>query len=291
MSSKPLIRERQDRPPWYISPSDITDRSANPIGRGGFGEVFTGNYFGTQVAIKQLLGAPNDRELASYHHEIGVWQNLSHPHVLPLLGACDRGDAGEKITPFMVSPFMPNGTLRDYVANSNISLEEKLSLLYQVASALAYLHARRIIHGDLKAANVLLDRSFQAVVTDFGLSRTKHTSASMNPNRTNGPSGGTEGYMAPEMLDDENPSGTTMKTDVYAFAITMYEVLNNADPVWVSADGQALRSRVIERMVCNGRRPARFDGIPDQIWSLIEACWHQDPAMRPTFSSIIVSLD
>ncbi|KAI9183750.1 uncharacterized protein BJ171DRAFT_554537, partial [Polychytrium aggregatum] len=190
----------------------------------------------------------------------------------------------------MVSPFMPNGTLRDYVANNNISLEEKLSLLYQVASALAYLHARRIIHGDLKAANILLDKSFQAIVTDFGLSRTKHTSASMNHNRNGGSTGGTEGYMAPEMLDDENPSGTTIKTDVYAFAITMYEALTNASPVWISVDGQALRSRAIERLVEKGKRPKRLDGIPGDIWSLIEACWHQDPAMRPAFKDIVLSL-
>ncbi|KAI9201913.1 kinase-like domain-containing protein, partial [Polychytrium aggregatum] len=290
MASRAIIRPAPDRPSWYISPSDITNRSANPIGRGGFGEVFTGTYFGSKVAIKQLLGNYNNRELAEYNHEINIWKQLSHPHILPLLGACDRDDEGNPISPFMVSPFMPNGTLRNHVANNNVPLEEKLRLLFQAASALAYLHSRRIIHGDLKALNILLDGLNNAVVTDFGMSRTKHTSASLDRNRSMGPTGGTEGYVAPEMLDDDDPSGTTMKTDVYAFAITMYEVLNDAKPVWVTNNGQAMLGRAIERISCNGRRPKRIDGIPDDIWALIERCWAQDPAARPAFTEILAGL-
>ncbi|KAI9202402.1 kinase-like domain-containing protein, partial [Polychytrium aggregatum] len=148
MASRAIISPAPERPSWYISPRDITDRSANPIGRGGFGEVFTGTYFGSKVAIKQLLGNYNNRELADYNHEIDIWQKLSHPNILPLLGACDKDDDGNPIPPFMVSPFMPNGTLRNHVANNNVPLEEKLRLLFQAASALAYLHSRRIIHGD-----------------------------------------------------------------------------------------------------------------------------------------------
>ncbi|KAI9199303.1 kinase-like domain-containing protein, partial [Polychytrium aggregatum] len=290
MASRAIIRPAPDRPSWYISPSDITDRSANPIGRGGFGEVFTGTYFGSKVAIKQLLGNYNNRELVEYNHEINIWQKLSHPNILPLLGACDKDDDGNPIPPFMVSPFMPNGTLRNHVANNNVPLKEKLRLLFQAASALAYLHSRRIIHGDLKALNILLDGLNNAVVTDFGMSRTKHTSASLDRNRSMGPTGGTDGYIAPEMLDDDDPSGTTMKTDVYAFAITMYEVLNDAKPVWVTSNGQAMLSRAIERISCNGKRPKRLDGIPDNIWALIERCWAQDPAARPAFTEILAVL-
>ncbi|KAI9204834.1 kinase-like domain-containing protein, partial [Polychytrium aggregatum] len=103
-------------PSWYVSPKDITDRSANPIGRGGFGEVYTGSYYGSKVAIKQLMGTYNKRELVEYHHEINIWHKLSHPHILPLLGACDKDESGNQISPFMISPFMPNGTLRDFVS-------------------------------------------------------------------------------------------------------------------------------------------------------------------------------
>ncbi|KAI9197392.1 kinase-like domain-containing protein, partial [Polychytrium aggregatum] len=286
MASQRIVRPPAECQSWYISPSDITGRSANPIGRGGFGEVFTGTYFGSQVAIKQLLGACSKRELIDHRDEINISSQLSHPHILPLLGACDQDEGGNPIPPFMVSPFMPNGTVRDYVANNTVPLEEKLRLLYQVASGMAYLHGRRIIHGDLKALNILLNASFSAVITDFGMSRTKHTSASMDRNRNSRPTGGTEGYMAPEMLDDD-PSGSTMKTDVYAFAITMYEVLNDAKPVWTTEDGQAMRARVIERISCKGKRPKRISAIPDDVWALIERCWAHDPTHRPAFPDIL----
>ncbi|KAI9209528.1 kinase-like domain-containing protein, partial [Polychytrium aggregatum] len=290
MASKAIPRPAPDPPSWYLSPSDITDRSANPIGRGGFGEVFTGTYFGSNVAIKQLLGTCNNRELADYNHEIDIWQKLSHPNILPLLGACDKDEDGNPIPPFMVSPFMPNGTLRNHVANNDVPLEEKLRLLFQAASGMAYLHGRRIIHGDLKAANVLLDASFNAVVTDFGMSRTKHTSASLNPNKSNSLNGGTEGYMAPEMLDEDDPSGTTMKTDVYAFAITMYEVLNDAKPVWASRDGHPMKPFQILSQLLQRKRPKRLDGITDDIWALIERCWAHNPSDRLSFREILAAL-
>ncbi|KAI9199777.1 kinase-like domain-containing protein [Polychytrium aggregatum] len=192
----------------------------------------------------------------------------------------------------MVSPFMPNGTLRDHVSDPDdpVSLDEKFRLLYQVASGMAYLHSRRIIHGDLKAANILLDSGFNAVLSDFGLSRTKHTSASLDRNRSSDLNGGTDGYMAPEMLDDDDPSGTTMKTDVYAFAITMHEVLNDAKPVWVTNDGQPMRPITIALQTCSGKRPKRVSGVPTDIWALIERCWAHHPIDRLEFPEILSTL-
>ncbi|KAI9199843.1 uncharacterized protein BJ171DRAFT_517180 [Polychytrium aggregatum] len=97
--------------------------------------------------------------------------------------------------------------------------------------------------------------------------------------------------MAPEMLDDENPAGSSKETDVYAFGITMYEVLNNCRDIWVTKDGQPMRDRVIESQVCKGNRPNRIDGIPDDIWTLIEQCWHQEPQERPNFKAILAALE
>ncbi|KAI9202408.1 kinase-like domain-containing protein, partial [Polychytrium aggregatum] len=278
-TDQPTVRRPDDRPSWWISPRDITDRSTSPIGHGGFGQVFTGTYFGSKVAIKQLFATPKDHELTSFHSEIGVWQSLSHPHILPLLGVCVPDDAGEEVAPLIVSPFMPNGTLCDYVAKNTVALEEKLRLLYQVASALDYLHTKEIIHGDLRATNILLDGSFQAVVTDFGLSRTRLASSLMDPSRSNSAIGATDRYKAPEMLD--TTTSLTTKADVYAFAVTMYEVLNNGVPVWVSDQNLAVQAQTTKSTVCNAQRPYRLDGIPNEIWSIIESCWHQNPAKRP----------
>ncbi|KAI9190610.1 kinase-like domain-containing protein, partial [Polychytrium aggregatum] len=270
--------------PWYIPEEAITDRSVNPIAAGGFGEVFKASYYGAPVAIKQLYRGYNQNELADFGREIGIWHRLSHPHILPLLGACDTATK-----PFMVSPFMPNGTLRNHFATAPTPrpLGEKIRLLYEVASGMAYLHGNNIVHGDLKSLNVLLDGSSNAVVTDFGMSRTKHTSASANRTRRDQPTGGTLEYIAPEMLDDERPTGSSKATDVYAFGVTLYEVFNDCKPIWVTIDGQPMRESVVERLVLRGVRPKQFDGIPDDIRALIERCWHQDPSQRPKFPEIL----
>ncbi|KAI9209198.1 kinase-like domain-containing protein, partial [Polychytrium aggregatum] len=283
-STKDIARSVPERPSWFISPSDITGRSIQPIGRGGLGEVFTGTYFGSKVAIKQLLGTCNIDQLNEYRHRIDLWKQLSHPNILSLLGACDQDDDGNPIPPFMVSPFMPNGTLLDHVANNNVPLEEKLRLLHQVAAGIAYLHDHNVVHGGLKAANVLLDSGANAVVSDFGLSRIKHTSTLTDRSRNSS-------YGAPETLDDDELGDTTMKTDVYAFAITTYEVLNDAKPVWITDDGEALQDQAIEQTVDHGQRPQQIDGIPNDIWTLIERCWAQTPADRPTFEQIAAALD
>ncbi|KAI9190823.1 kinase-like domain-containing protein, partial [Polychytrium aggregatum] len=270
--------------PWYIPEEAITDWSPDPLAAGGFGEVFTASYYGAPVAIKRLYRGYNQGELNDFGHEIAIWHRLSHPHVLPLLGACDT-----TARPFMVSPFMPNGTLHSYIstAPNPRPLGEKIRLLYQVASGMAYLHGNNIVHGDLKSLNVLLDTGLGAVVTDFGMSRTKRTSTATNHTRRNEPMGGTLDYMAPEMLDDDNPVGSSKSTDVYAFGITMYEVLNNCKSIWVTADGQPMRERVIESQVLRNHRPKRVVDIPDNIWALIERCWHQDSAQRPKFLEIL----
>ncbi|KAI9203820.1 kinase-like domain-containing protein [Polychytrium aggregatum] len=272
--------------PWYIPEDAITDWSANPLAAGGFGEVFTASYYGAPVAVKQLYRGYNQNELADFGREIGIWHKLTHPHVLPLLGACDT-----TAKPFMVSPFMPNGTLHSHFsATEPRPYGEKIRLLYQVASGMAYLHGNNIVHGDLKSLNVLLDGSSNAVVTDFGMARTKYTSATANRTRRDQPTGGTLDYMAPEMLDDDDPMGSSITTDIYAFGITMYEVLNDCKPIWVTADGQPMRPTAIERQVLRGNRPKRLDDIPDDIRALIERCWHQDPAMRPKFPEILAIL-
>ncbi|KAI9193588.1 uncharacterized protein BJ171DRAFT_525134 [Polychytrium aggregatum] len=103
--------------------------------------------------------------------------------------------------------------------------------------------------------------------------------------------GGTLIYMAPEMLDLEQPRGASFKTDVFAFGISLYEVLNDGKDIWVDVDGRPLNLRTIERQICNGRRPPRLGRIPEAIWALIEKCWHQDPTQRPTFTSILATLE
>ncbi|KAI9201790.1 kinase-like domain-containing protein, partial [Polychytrium aggregatum] len=272
---------------WRIAPNSITNRSDEPIAQGGFGEVYTATYFGSDVAIKQLLAKYGEEEIKEFRREIEIWYKLNHSNILPLHGACDLVEK-----PFMVSPFMKNGTLRSFVSDPACrrSISDKLRLMYQVASGMAYLHSNGIIHADLKSDNVFIDSGNNAVIADFGLAKTKRTSIRSQRSRTNNSICGTVIYMAPEMLDDEEPTGSSRETDVYAFGVTFFEILKDGRDTWVTKDGGPMHQMTVVRQVCKGKRPKRFDGIPDQIWSLVESCWHQDPYHRPSFVDILSQL-
>ncbi|KAI9202495.1 kinase-like domain-containing protein [Polychytrium aggregatum] len=269
---------------WRIPFNAVTNWSPNPIAGGGFGLVYRATYYGSDVAIKQLLCSYEEAAIAEFRREISVWHRLNHPNILPLLGACDTVEK-----PFMVSPFMKNGTLRNHVSNPDAArpLAEKLRLMYDVASGMAYLHGNHIVHGDLKSDNVFIDSGGHGVVADFGLSRTKSTSSA---SRKQVP-GGTMEYMAPEMLGvgKDEPTGSSKKSDVYAFGITFYEVLHNGR-IWTTSTGVSQTQQQILSSLMQGRRPRRTDGIPDDIWALIDSCWQDDDALRPSFSSILAAL-
>ncbi|KAI9190779.1 kinase-like domain-containing protein [Polychytrium aggregatum] len=185
----------------------------------------------------------------------------------------------------MVSPFMPNGTLLQYVSSPrrSCSIDEKLQLLYQVSSGMTYLHEEKLLHGDLKAQSVLLDESFRAVITDFGFAEANSAPELRAPR--------TVDHMAPEMLDDRRPCRPTAKTDIYAFAITMYEVLCSGGPIWVGRDGQVIDESQIALYCRRGQRPKRLDDVPDDIWMLMEECWRDNPSERLFFVEILVRLE
>ncbi|KAJ1300529.1 hypothetical protein OPQ81_005339 [Rhizoctonia solani] len=145
--------------------------SCYPITRGGFGDIWSARYIdGREVAIKTLWLHGDltvfDRQKLEKHaiKELSVWRKLDHPNVLKLLGICALGGGIG-----MVSEWMPNGNIMQYILNHKDV--DKNKLITDVAAGLAYLHENRIIHGDLKGANVVVSASGTARLADFGLAK------------------------------------------------------------------------------------------------------------------------
>lgn len=105
------------------------------------------------------------------HREVHAWHGLDHPRIVPLRGFAIESDG----TPWLVSPWFPNGDVLSYVRNYDAEVQgrrlDRWKLVRQVAEGLIHLHSLHIVHGDLRGSNILIDSSGDAALGDFGTSK------------------------------------------------------------------------------------------------------------------------
>ncbi|RKO83489.1 kinase-like domain-containing protein, partial [Blyttiomyces helicus] len=154
---------------------------------------------------------------------------------------------------------------------------------------MSYLHSQDVVHGDLKGANILIDRYGNAVVADFGGSAIKKKSNTA----TKVLGAYTLHWAAPERIAGKKiERRLTFAADVYSFAATCCEVFSGgALPLFKSEDGEELFDYQISHAVIHERRrPARPKDLPDGLWEIVEISWHEEPRNRPSFDGVIESL-
>jgi serine/threonine protein kinase len=201
--------------PMRLGRYEVRDR----IGRGGMATVYRAHdpELRRDVAIKvpRFDGPGLDR----FRREARAAAAVRHPHVCPVY------DVGEiEAVPFAVMAFIEGTTLAQLVAAGPLEPGRAVEVVRQVAEGLAVVHAHGIVHRDLKPANILIDRTDQALLTDFGLALCQG-----NPCATDGTLAGTPAYMAPEQaagkLDEVGPL-----SDVYSLGAVLYELLTGRPP-------------------------------------------------------------
>ncbi|KAJ7883482.1 kinase-like domain-containing protein [Mycena olivaceomarginata] len=183
-------------------------------------------------------------------------------------------------------PWMEDGHIMKFLAAKKPTTTKRLSLILDIALGLQYLHKQKIVHGDLKGANILVTPSHRACIADFGVSsivkaitvRFTHTTAKKG--------GGTANYLAPELFrGDQNHFGS----DVYAFSCVSYEMMTGNVPFYDSPNEMAVMFKVIV-----GDRPSRpmsySAPVLDGLWALMQKCWAQDAQMRPMAAEIVEQL-
>jgi serine/threonine-protein kinase len=197
------------------------------IGRGGTAIVYLARElrFGRTVAVK-VLAPP----FVAFHgssrflREIGHTARLGHPNILPLL------DAGEAAgLPFHVTRYVRGGSLRQLiVSEGGLPLARALAIARGVAAALQFAHDRRIVHGDVKPENVLLDGD-HPYLADFGIARAFGTEWFASPLTAASPPGwGTPSYVSPEQAaGDDDIDG---RSDLFSLACVVYELLAGDAP-------------------------------------------------------------
>jgi len=196
---------------------------------GGSCDVFRAwsNKHGKKVAVKQIREFMSDNESFAKRlaKEIRVWTKLKHENVLPLLGYFI---VGKNKMPSMVSEWMEDGTMTEYMKTFDRCSIETLRMLVGIASGLAYLHERDVIHADLKSANILISSNGTPLLTDFGLSlvlcQTQSTTQRALTTST-AMLGGTVRWMARELFASKS-DGTLQRhdraTDIWAYGMVVY---------------------------------------------------------------------
>ena len=211
----------------------------------------------------------------SFIKEMRMLSRLRHPCITTVMGAvidCPYG-------PMLVMERMEHGSLHDLAHNYTMAFDGEIvvPMVRHVAQGLSFLHSCKppIVHGDLKAANVLVDSQFRAKIADFGLT-TK--SISGKKKRAHG----TMYWMAPELL---NGAPNSIESDMYAFGLTLWEVYARADP-YEGLDVKAVVAGVKDTACAQEMRPVLPPKIPAEIAVLIKSCWHQDPSCRPKANEV-----
>ncbi|KAJ7865175.1 kinase-like domain-containing protein [Mycena olivaceomarginata] len=278
------LAKAADKLPSSLIISGVTQRDEHASFCGGFGDVFRAMYQGKPVALKhmRMFQSTDQRDIRRGEWCLAlhcktiialVWQRLRHPYIVPLIGI-DTESFPSSLS--MVSPWMKHGTIIKYLSGIPDSARQ---FTVNRLVRLAFLHDQRVVHGDLRGSNILVDDTGSACLTDFGLTVLSDVTAT----QTNHGAGSVR-WMAPETLDPSACGLTeyarTPASDIYAFACVCLELYTGYPPFH-----DAILS-------WPGARPSRPAGncIPDHIWNIMQQCWAQDFAERPSILGIVLEL-
>ncbi|CAD5316833.1 unnamed protein product [Arabidopsis thaliana] len=211
----------------YEELTDITEGFSkhNILGEGGFGCVYKGKLNdGKLVAVKQLKvgSGQGDREFKA---EVEIISRVHHRHLVSLVGYCIADS--ERL---LIYEYVPNQTLEHHLHGKGRPVLEwarRVRIAIGSAKGLAYLHEDchpKIIHRDIKSANILLDDEFEAQVADFGLAKLNDSTQTHVSTRVMG----TFGYLAPEYAQSGK---LTDRSDVFSFGVVLLELITGRKPV------------------------------------------------------------
>ncbi|HEU4643802.1 MAG TPA: protein kinase [Gemmatimonadaceae bacterium] len=247
------------------------------LGGGGMSRVFLAEdtLLGRAVVVKVI--AP---ELAAglnverFRREIQLAAKLQHPHIVPVLSA---GEADG--LPYYTMPLVEGESLRSRLARGGaLPVDDAVSILRDVAKALAYAHAHGVVHRDIKPDNVLL-AAHDALVTDFGVAKAISSAREEPAGATLtalGAALGTPAYMAPEQVAAD--PATDHRADLYSFGAMAYELLAGRPPFVGLTPQRLLAAHISERpQPLHELRP----DVPPTLSALVMRCLEKDPAARP----------
>jgi serine/threonine-protein kinase len=240
------------------------------LAKGGMGQVFEGRdeRDGRAVVVKMvasgygLIKEVNDR----LKREAKILAKLKHPNIVKY---CDSGEANGRF--FLVMEFI-DGTDLGIILRSEgkLNLSLVMSIAIPIADALQYVHGRKLVRIDVKPSNIVISKTGQVFLIDFGTAKSKTPESEAITQR--GSFVGTPNYMSPEQLKGAPPDE---RSDIYSFGIVLYESVVGKKP-FVRELSDAMDTRIYQPPPS----PSEFVTVPDELQALIMRCLEPDPARR-----------
>ncbi|KAJ0736218.1 putative protein kinase RLK-Pelle-CrRLK1L-1 family [Helianthus annuus] len=269
----------------------------NCIGRGGFGKVHKGNFQdgdGFKTIVAKRLDSRFGQGEQQFLSELQILLDFKHESVIGLVGFCDEND--EKI---IIYEYASKGSLDRYLNDASLTWEKRLDICIDVARALDFLHGgvgkqAKVIHRDIKTANILLNDEWKAKLADFGLSLVsplvKETDYVIDHVC------GTTGYLDPLY----RKSGfLTIESDIYSFGVVLFEILCGRSTFEIKKHEGHYLPDFIEKSFKEGKhgevvfKQIREQIVPKSLITFQEIaykCLHLDREKRPTTKKVLMQL-
>ncbi|XP_040563773.1 serine/threonine-protein kinase A-Raf isoform X2 [Lepeophtheirus salmonis] len=281
---------------WEIPPKDILVY-VKSIGMGSFGTVYRGYWHGP-VATKTLnVKNPSPEQIQAFRNEVALLRKTRHVNILLFMGCVSK-----KIMA-IITQWCEGSSLHKHihVEESKFELLNTIEIARQTSQGMDYLHAKNIIHRDLKSSNIFLhDDNFTVKIGDFGLatvkSRWKDSQVVRQPT-------GSVLWMAPEIIKIKTEDAFSYQSDVYAFGIVLYELLSGILPysdggirkTGAVGNGKGLSVDQILWLVGTGQVVPNMSGIrsdtPQALRRLMMNCIQHNRNLRPLFPQVLAVVE
>uniref|UniRef100_A0A671V0Y5 non-specific serine/threonine protein kinase n=1 Tax=Sparus aurata TaxID=8175 RepID=A0A671V0Y5_SPAAU len=266
---------------WEIPEGQIT--LGQRIGSGSFGTVFKGKWHG-DVAVKMLnVTAPTPQQLQAFKNEVGVLRKTRHVNILLFMGYTTKPQLA------IVTQWCEGSSLYHHlhIIETKFEMIKLIDIARQTAQGMDYLHAKSIIHRDLKSNNIFLHEDLTVKIGDFGLATVKSRwSGSHQFEQLSG----SILWMAPEVirLQDKNPY--SFQSDVYAFGIVLYELMSGALP-YSNINNRDQIIFMVGRGYLSPDLSKVRSNCPKAMKRLMADCLKKKREERPLFPQILASIE